>query len=72
LNRECRPVADFEVEVACMLTKGLCVDSREVDLTLVLLSDFLKLGGQRFTLLWSLGEDVAERETRLNRAKSAN
>lgn len=59
------PLADLEVEVRAVLTKGLCVNGGEVDLALVLLGDGLELLGELLALLGSLGEDVGKRQTRL-------
>ena len=60
LDGESGPLADLEVEVASVLTKGLCVDGGEVDLALVLLGDRLEGSSESLTLLGSLGEDVGE------------
>lgn len=48
-----------------MLTKGLGVDSGEVDLALVLLGNRLEGFSERLALIGSVGEDVCERETGL-------
>lgn len=60
LDRESGPLANLEVEVACVLTEGLGVDSGEGDLALVLLSDRLELLSKVVTLGSLLGEDVSE------------
>ena len=65
LDGESGPLADLEVEVASVLTKGLCVDGGEVDLALVLLGDRLEGSSESLTLLGSLGEDVGEGNTGL-------
>ena len=65
LDGESGPLADLEVEVASVLTEGLCVDGGEVDLALVLLGDRLEGSSESLTLLGSLGEDVGEGNTGL-------
>lgn len=65
LDGESGPLADLEVEVTSVLTKGLCVDGGEVDLALVLLGDRLEGSSESLTLLGSLGEDVGEGNTGL-------
>jgi hypothetical protein len=69
LDGECRPLVDFQVQVASMRTKCLSINSREVNLALVLLGDGLKIVCQFGTLLRRLGEDVCEWDTGLLRKK---
>jgi hypothetical protein len=52
-------------QVAGVLAESGSVDSSEVDLSAVLLSDGLQVGGERLTLLGGLGEDVGEGKTGL-------
>lgn len=58
MDSERRPLADLEVKVLTVLTEGFGVDSSNVDLTLVLLSDRLECLDQSLALLDSLGENV--------------
>lgn len=60
LDGEGRPGADLEVKVAGVLTESGSVDGSEVDLSTVLLSDGLQVGGERLALLRGLGEDVGK------------
>jgi hypothetical protein len=60
LDGECGPGASLKVEVTGVLAESGSVDGSEVDLSAVLLSDGLQVGGERLTLLGSLGEDVGE------------
>jgi hypothetical protein len=60
LDGERGPGADLEVEVAGVLAESGSVDGSEVDLSAVLLSDGLQVGGERLALLRGLGEDVGE------------
>jgi len=60
LDSERGPGANLEVEVAGVLAESGSVDGSEVDLSAVLLSDGLQVGGERLALLGGLGEDVGE------------
>jgi hypothetical protein len=60
LDGECGPGASLEVEVTGVLAESGSVDGSEVDLSAVLLSDGLQVGGERLALLRGLGEDVGE------------
>jgi hypothetical protein len=60
LDGERGPGANLEVEVAGVLAESGSVDGSEVDLSAVLLSDGLQVGGERLALLGGLGEDVGE------------
>lgn len=48
-----------------MLAESGSVDGSEVDLSAVLLSDGLQVGGERLALLGGLGEDVGKGEAGL-------
>lgn len=50
LDSESWPLANLEVEVATVLSEGLCVNGGEVDLALVLLGDLLEVLGEGLTL----------------------
>lgn len=50
LDGESWPLANLKVEVATVLSESLCVNSSEVDLALVLLSDLLEVLGKGLTL----------------------
>lgn len=65
LNGESGPFTDFEVQILCMLTKSLCVDGGNVDLSLMLCGNGLECLCQFFTLLRSFSEDVGEGKARL-------
>jgi hypothetical protein len=65
LDGERGPGANLKVEVAGVLAESGSVDGSEVDLSAVLLSDRLQVGGERLALLGGLGEDVGEGKTGL-------
>lgn len=60
LNSESGPLANLEVEVATVLSEGLCVNGGEVDLALVLLCNLFKILGEGLALFWGFGEDVCK------------
>lgn len=66
LNRKRRPFADFEVEVAGVLAKGLGIDGREVDGALVLLGNGSENLDNRVLVIICLCEDVCKRDIGLN------
>lgn len=49
-----------------MGAKGLCVDGSKVDDSLELLGQGSKFSGEGSTFFWGFGEDVGERNTRLD------
>ena len=65
LDGEGGPGANLKVEVAGVLAESGSIDGSEVDLSAVLLSDGLQVGGERLALLRGLGEDVGEGKARL-------
>ena len=65
LDGESGPGADLKVKVAGVLAESGSIDGSEVDLSAVLLSDGLQVGGERLALLRGLGEDVGEGKARL-------
>lgn len=67
LDGESGPGADLKVKVAGVLAESGSVDGSEVDLSAVLLSDGLQVGGERLALLRGLGEDVGEGKARLGK-----
>lgn len=67
LDSECGPCANLEVEVASVLAESAGVNGSEVDLALVLLSNWLEGLGESLTLLGGLGEDVGEWDAGLKR-----
>lgn len=66
LDGERGPLAEFEVQVATVLSEGLGVDGREVDLALVLFGDWLQFLGEGLALLGGFGEDVGKWDTGLS------
>lgn len=65
LNSECRPLANFKIKIATVLSECLGVDGSKIDLPFVLLSDSLEVFGEAFTLFWGFGEDVGKWKTSL-------
>ena len=59
LDSEGGPLVDFEIQVAGVGAKCLCVDGGEIDLAFVLLGDGLEFFGEGGALFFCFREDVA-------------
>ena len=70
LDSESGEVLGLEVEVASVGTEELSVESDNVDISTVLLSDRAEISGELLTLLRGLGEDVSEGDTGLSIVQS--
>jgi hypothetical protein len=66
LDSESGEVLGFEVQVTGVGTKELSIESDDVDVSTVLLSDRAEVSSELLTLLWGLGKNVSQGDTGLS------